>query len=749
VDLNNNLPQAGLDGGYFVLWNKAAATDHVDMRGPTDPAIVIDTLVLNGTNFFPGFNHYGDLYAFQSDGPNNVTTLKKWWKSGNNLVATQIGSPDDYLPGAQTIAGPRNIHNRCWVSSDGAAIAWCQISTDRGISWALDIIRAYNPADGTLLWEWDAQAAGTLIPTDSFVLLSASRFFCANATSDNLELRSDTGSVLDTMAGYDGTYKDNGHFTGSGINGVGYCRSIVNEDNTVSIYFNQIETTGDALAWARAPSLLNTDWVGTHLNAGPTPIPQGYKDTATAMSVSSWGDQIVAAPNMDLSEYPAEEITFYWMDPSAGSYEISDPVLLPGDGPFRLFSAGAYHTYVVEFDQPNATYLMVKQPVGPNDVRVPYAPENAATALRTLRELNNRNWSVWFTIDGNQTGAELLIKGAYNQYYLGYEIDSSDYDYNQRMQYLVFSGATNTWRTDLLDPAVIADLGTPTYSPGPWQAIYDISTVNSNRVEPVHSQEYIRLINAILAKTTGRTLLAVIVDGSKSYETDSGFTAWQGDNAAVPGIFAATKQTVDAMIARGITVDTIVIRCSGWDSQVPTNVLDFDGTTISVGGDGHRYGDDEADYDTAPTFLPTIPAVTVYTTTNTVFDTNALKTAWFATPTEPDSTMNDMAETMLEGMRHAIGYASNDAYPTPYSSYNMLVATDSLIKFPVDQYFPGYDWPDLPLVTQSFGPISIDANLSGTLFVDPRRFVEGSTSVDITMSAWLIPVFKQPVVGDL
>ena len=56
-----------------------------------------------------------------------------------------------------------------------------------------------------------------------------------------------------------------------------------------------------------------------------------------------------------LSAHPAEEITFYWMDPSAGSYEISDPVLLPGDGPFRLFSAGAYHTYVVEFTQPNAT----------------------------------------------------------------------------------------------------------------------------------------------------------------------------------------------------------------------------------------------------------------------------------------------------------------------------------------------------------------------------------------------------------
>lgn len=265
------------------------------------------------------------------------------------------------------------------------------------------------------------------------------------------------------------------------------------------------------------------------------------------------------------------------------------------------------------------------------------------------------------------------------------------------------------------------------------------------------------MVSAITAKTpgltTGRVIVAAIIDGSSSYNADSGFSSWI-DDATAPGIVAVLKQTVDALVALGRSVDVLVIKCSGYDTQDPTTVYDFDGTEISVGGDLHRYGDDEDDFVTiSPSLTTAIPAVTVLELVNTVdpFDMTALMTAWFAIPTEPDNDLNDLAETMLEGMRHAIGYSTiNGSTPVEYESKHMIVGTDAVMKFPVDQYFDGYPWPDLPIVTESFGPIDIDFELTGDLWLNPERMIASTNlDVDITLSGWLIPIFREPIEGAL
>jgi hypothetical protein len=384
-----------------------------------------------------------------------------------------------------------------------------------------------------------------------------------------------------------------------------------------------------------------------------------------------------------------------------------------------------------------------------------FAPNNAATALRTLRELGNRNWNAWFLSDGTQQGDDLLARSAYNSYFLGYDVSDLGYEYTRRMQMLLFAAATDTWRTDLADPLVRADLGDPTYTPGPWTPIYDVATAATVRTDPTtHPDEVTRFTTAIVAKspaaTTGRTLLVAVVDGSDSFHANSGMAAWQADALDVPGVFAALKSAADALVALGRSVDVLVIKCSGWDSQEYADLYNFDGGVLQVGGDGHRYGDDEDDFeDPTPTLIEAIPALIVHEEIDSTLDLATVRANWFTYPTEADNGSNDMAETILEGIRHGIGYSTVFGSPVLYESKHVIVATDAVIKFPVDQYFDGYPWPDLPIVTESFGPIDIPIELTGTLSIDMTIEIEGSVDVDMELSGWLIPIFQEPIEGAL
>lgn len=384
-----------------------------------------------------------------------------------------------------------------------------------------------------------------------------------------------------------------------------------------------------------------------------------------------------------------------------------------------------------------------------------FAPENAATILRTLRELSNRDWNTWFLTDGTQQGADLVSRDAYNSYFLGYDVSQLEYNYTRRMQMLLFSAATNTWRTDLNDPLVRSDLGDPTYLPGPWHALYDVATAESARVsEPTHPSELTRFTDAVVAKspaaTTGRVLLAAVIDGSDSFKNTSGFASWETNDLLVPGTIQAVKNVADELVSLGRSVDVLIIKCSGYDTQEATDLYNFDGSEISVGGDLHRYGDDEDDFETpTPTLNPAIPAKIVMEQVDGTIDLATLKSAWFSTITEPDNGSNDMAETMLEGIRHAIGYSTIFGSPVLYESKHVIVATDSVMKFPVDQYFDGYKWPDLPIVTESFGPVDVNIELSGTLSLDLTQYANGDIDIDIDISGWLIPVFQEPLEGSI
>lgn len=383
---------------------------------------------------------------------------------------------------------------------------------------------------------------------------------------------------------------------------------------------------------------------------------------------------------------------------------------------------------------------------GPDDVRTPYAPENAATLLRTLRELSNRNWNVWFTLDGSQTSPAPKSNQLCNSYFLGYDLSQIETGYSRQTQMVLFSAATNTWRTDLASPLVEGDLGIPTYTPGPWTGAYTITSAGSNRPgDTDHPDEYTRMTDAILDHTTpGTTLLVLVVDGSLSYYNDSGFSAWESDIDVVPGIFQLAAALVPSF---GPDDTLVVLKCGDYDTQVATTVLDYGGESISVGGDNNRYGGDENDFeDVSPTYVPAKPSVLVYETSMSGFSLDDLHTAWFA-ETVSAGDLDDMAETMLEGVRHGIGYGSVNG---PFDNNFMVIATDTTMKAPVDQFFPDFSWPDLPLVTDSFGPIDVDVQLSGDLTVLPWRYVESNDlDVDITMSAMLIPVFEVDIEGTI
>jgi hypothetical protein len=758
TDFTNVYAKAGLDDGNLILWNRVDTPARIDLRCAPNPDTLQDSVRFDYGGFFPATNHKGLVYAFQETVlepapylPEFDVTLKRWGQSALNLTQATIGTPNTYEPSNYMLPGTPNRYflRRGWLSMDGTAVAWNLLSNDRGPAHAVDYIKVYSTTDGSLLWEYNVVETGKLLPSNSFVLVDSTHFFACDYTSHEANLYDSTGSITKSGSSLGVSAEQllaDGHLMPTGTNGVGWVHTVVSGE-AVDIYFNQIETDGTVLAWARAEARITTDWVASHLNAGPTPYC--IYDTATHASVASWDNMVIVVPNTDLSAHPTDLWTCYWIDPSAGSYETSDPITIPGDGPCFLYPAGPNYTYLVEYGNPHAMYLLVKQPLGPNYVKMPYAPENAATSLRTLRELSNRNWNLWFTADGTQKGEDLKANEAYSEDLLGMDVSQFEGEYTRRMQFLMFTAATNTWRTDLSSPEVVADLGTPWSAFGRWQALYTISTADSIRPsDTLHPAEYDRLTTAVTNKTSpGRALLALVIDGSTSYEQDSGFSAWSLDDAAVPGIIKVGKQITDAMLERVSHLDVIIIRSSGYDTQLATTVYDFDGTQISVGGDGHRYGDDENDFlALAPTFQKVIPAVTVHITANAPLDLAAIKTAWFANVTEPPGTDNDndMSETMLEGIRHAIGYAALGAYDT----LNMIVGTDNVMKMPINQFYPDYRWPDLPLATETFNPIEILWEFSGGLILKPERYLASNDlEMDITASGNLLSIYQLPLAG--
>ena len=284
----------GLGGGYFAtfFYSVDFSTEYVGLRHVNDPATLLDSAVLPSglkwSHIWGYSNARGDIYLPRRTG--TAVTFTRIAHTGHTLTletaysATATGFP------------------RSWVSSDGSQAGIQNQYPGTGADMSV-----YDTSTGALAYSVD-QASTAF---DVARLPAADRFVVSNTASGDLELRDDTDTVLSAIA-YPSLPSDFREYAWVTLTGGSLAALFVKSIGGLwEICTNQLDTAGDALAWAGAWTTTSTDW--------PTA-------TTPQVEMAAWGTAMVVAPGFSGPASP-EPYTMYWIDGASVAASAPDNVL--------------------------------------------------------------------------------------------------------------------------------------------------------------------------------------------------------------------------------------------------------------------------------------------------------------------------------------------------------------------------------------------------------------------------------------
>jgi hypothetical protein len=421
----------------------------------------------------------------------------------------------------------------------------------------------------------------------------------------------------------------------SGLYVSGYIRDMTND---TSIYTSATTTLSLAGALVSSPGITQVG-MKTSQPVGPVTIRFTVPSTwtyNTAKNIKFWVGYMGAwSDSWAWDSIKVTGLRYNGTDMTS-SYLISDLAPLPGSGTHAtgvtfpvdgVFGLRIEHVAPGVHGLPNFFVHNIEWTANVPTAMVPvHPPQQAATWTDVLQVLDQRDIHCWFGFDDPQRYdffhpnvlGDINMRGL-DCLNLGWTLN------NVSLQQVTSAAVASGTQRNVATPGYMnVGLNAPAYANPPYTPIYCVDTTNEGST----------MGSEIVTASSGTVFVGIIVPGGLLEATFNGYTT-----------LSAFLSSLLTTIGISFPSATIHFVSTGlWDQNVATTLLDFNGSSVSVGGDNLWRNDSQYSSGVSNVFLDSSvckPLCDVMTTTPSTYSWGNLVTLYGDNPTitpVPDKT---------------------------------------------------------------------------------------------------------------